>query len=207
MKQNAPQVTVSTTSARLIAAFVVLFVLMLSMTGCGGSSPTAVPATAMPLPTSAATAAPPIGETLAVSLAEMGKFTVSISGAVTLELNGDTTLVDSEGNGTLLAFTSADPANSGKSLTFVLPDDIQPGSYDVQPYFSVVGADNTVSGVGAVFTDLVEGTVVSYNVNGGSLTLTGIEPYSGSFDLSAAHESEAIAIGGAFRDLIRVTIE
>jgi hypothetical protein len=166
-----------------------LFAIMLLLSSCGGSSPdpTARPASA------------PLGA---------GEFRLTVSGDLTGEVTSTASYLSVPNQGiTLLLYAADAPTETtARGVTIVMPANITPGTYPISPYYTVFDTNNQTTAVGATFAEPASDQtgnedLLLTEVTEGTLTLTSIEPMSGSAVFTIQDEDRTVTINAAFHEI------
>jgi hypothetical protein len=172
-----------------------LLILILAACG-GGPTPPPPPTFAPPTPTpesdsdaSTLTSAEPLA--VDVSGLEAGTFTASGSGKYSFTISGPAVVAVLSNGGYSLSMTA-----EGSALVFLLPADIEPGSYEITMSFSDAQANG---GLAANYTHLADEESETYGtVTSGRITLESVSPFTGAFEVVFDADGETITASGAF---------
>lgn len=167
-----------------------LFALIL-LTGCGGNTP---PATIPPL--------------ITTTTGGGGAFTLTISGDLTAEVESTAAYLNIPDQGISLPLYAVDapPGTTASGVTLVMPSDITPGTYPIEPYYNAFDANSQITGVGATFAEPASGQtgnrdLLLTEVIEGTLTLTNLDPLSGNAVFLTGDDEWTIQVNVVFNDI------
>lgn len=174
--------------------------LILILAACGGTPTTTPPTVDAPTPTpesdsdaSTLTSAEPLA--VDVSGLEAGTFTASGSGKYSFTISGPAVVAVLSNGGYSLSMTA-----EGSALVFLLPADIEPGSYEITMSFSDAQANG---GLAANYTHLADEESETYGtVTSGRITLESVSPFTGAFEVVFDADGEIITASGAFNQAL-----
>jgi hypothetical protein len=174
---------------RMLCAMLMIAIVL---SGCGGA-PEAALSTAPPIPTMVN----------AVSVAA-GDFRADVTGAVTATLVGNAGVANNAtGVGRMINLTSNDPTSVGKTIVLLLPQGAGIGTSPLVSQASAIDSTGNIIDFGASYSELTDGggVAVFETITSGTLTITAVEPYTGTFIFTAESNGQSVTVLGAFSEL------